>query len=77
MANNKRQRTAGQWFLKIAAGVVIGILTGLLVNWPLAFGMVLIYVVIEWAAERGLDQKRELDASREEWISNQKRGKKD
>lgn len=77
MATSKRQRTAGQWFLKIAVGMVIGTLTGLLVNWTLAFFIVLSYFVIGWAAERGQDQKRELDAIHEKRKSNQNRGEKD
>jgi membrane protein implicated in regulation of membrane protease activity len=72
MFNSGRPRTVTRWLIKVAAGVLLGLLAGVLINWQFALGMVLIYFVVAWAAERGQKQKRETDAYREQWLGKRK-----
>jgi membrane protein implicated in regulation of membrane protease activity len=72
MFNSDRPRTVTRWLIKVAAGVLLGLLAGVLINWQFALGMVLIYFVVAWAAERGQKQKRETDAYREQWLGKRK-----
>lgn len=72
MFNSGRPRTVTRWLIKVAAGVLLGLLAGVLINWQFALGMVLIYFVVAWAAKRGQKQKRETDAYREQWLGKRK-----
>ncbi|MBT2568102.1 hypothetical protein J7I84_16675 [Arthrobacter sp. ISL-85] len=56
----------------VAVGVLLGLLTGVLINWQLAPAMVLMYFVIGWAAQRGQKQKKDTDAYREQWLGKRK-----
>jgi hypothetical protein len=44
----------------------------MIMGWQVAPGMVLIYFLAGWAAERGQREKREIDAYREVWLNRRK-----
>jgi hypothetical protein len=63
---------AVRWLITIAGGVLVGVLAGMIMGWQVAPGMVLIYFLAGWAAERGQREKREIDAYREVWLNRRK-----
>lgn len=72
MMSVQGKRSAGRWGLLVAGGILVGVLAGLLLGWQLAPGMVVIYFAVNWAADAGQKQRRELDAYREQWLNKRK-----
>lgn len=72
MMSARGQRKMLRWLVNVAGGVLVGVLAGLFIGWQIAPGMVLIYFVVGWAAERGQRKKTEIDAYREEWLNKRK-----
>ena len=72
MFNSGGGRRVARWVLITAIGVLLGVLTGLLINWQLAPMTTLMYFCVGWAAERSQKHRRETDAYREEWLNKRK-----
>jgi hypothetical protein len=67
------ERTVSRWILKIAVAILLGIAIGLLWGWQMAPFFVVLYFALGWAMERGQQQKKEVDAYREEWLNRRKK----
>ncbi|MHA7145582.1 hypothetical protein ACX80U_12785 [Arthrobacter sp. TmT3-37] len=68
MIGDSPRRKALGWILPVGGAVFVFVLSGLLLNWTIAPGVVVLYFCIRWGAKAGQKNREETEAYRQEWL---------